>query len=363
VSKHCAENSGLFIKQRLQKQAFLLDVDMQLPGNGITAIYGHSGCGKTSLLRCIAGLESAAGSVTVNGDCWQNGAQRQPTHRRPLAYVFQEASLFSHLSVQGNLRYARKRSWGDGSEAHYRRIVDMLDLGVLLRRDPANLSGGERQRVAIARALLMQPRLLLMDEPLAALDPERKQDILPFLERLHDELEMPLLYVSHAMDEVVRLADHLLVLNKGRVIANGALAETASELEFATATLDEAGVVLTGTVSERDEQWHLQKFSLDGADLWLRDTGEALDSSMRLRILARDVSLALSDHADSSILNRVAAQVLEIAVDEAKAVAMVRLRLGKQYLLAQITLRSLHHLGLQQGQQVWAQIKSVALVR
>ncbi|MBS3934962.1 MAG: molybdenum ABC transporter ATP-binding protein, partial [Sulfuritalea sp.] len=205
---------------------FTLAVDLTLPGRGVTALFGHSGSGKTTLLRCIAGLERAQGRLTVNGETWQDDASFLPTHRRALGYVFQEASLFSHLTVRGNLDYGMKRCPRRPAAAEFEKTVDLLGIGALLERKPERLSGGERQRVAIARALLTLPRLLLMDEPLASLDPARKNEIIPYLERLHGALEIPVLYVSHATDEVARLADHIVVMADGRALASGPLGAT-----------------------------------------------------------------------------------------------------------------------------------------
>lgn len=341
---------------------FTLAIEAALPASGITAVFGPSGCGKTTLLRCIAGLERAAGELAVGGEVWQNEQVFLPSHKRRLGYVFQEASLFSHLDVAGNLHYARKRSWEAVSDAFFQQLVSMFSLAPLLERHTQHLSGGERQRVAIARALLMQPRLLLMDEPLAALDAPRKHEIMPYLERLHSDLDIPVLYVSHSMDEVVRLADHLMVLDQGRVTALGPLAEVCANLNWAVADA-EAGVVLQGQATARDTQWHLLKFSFADACLWLRDNNEALHQALRLRVLARDVSLSLSAHEDSSILNRVQATVDRIEEDAASGMVLVRLRVGEQHLLARITQRSCHHLALTEGMPVWAQIKSVAIVR
>jgi molybdate transport system ATP-binding protein len=201
---------------RLPYPAFTLDVDVDLPGGGITAVFGRSGSGKTTLLRCIAGLEPTAdGLLTVNGETWQDGARRLPVHRRSLGYVFQEARLFPHLSVAANLDFGRRRIAERERRVSLTQAVELLGIAHLLERRPERLSGGERQRVAIARALATSPRLLLMDEPLAALDHARKQEILPYLERLHDELEIPVLYVSHSPDEVARLADQIVVMDDG----------------------------------------------------------------------------------------------------------------------------------------------------
>ena len=207
---------GIRARFRLDYSGFSLDVDLDLPGRGVTALFGPSGSGKTTLLRAIAGLEHApGGALAVNGDVWQDTVRFVPTHKRSLGYVFQEASLFPHLSVQGNLQYGQKRVPVAQRRVSLDQAIALLDIGHLLDRKPARLSGGERQRIGIARALATSPRLLLMDEPLAALDHARKQEILPYLERLHDELDIPVLYVSHAPDEVARLADHIVGVARG----------------------------------------------------------------------------------------------------------------------------------------------------
>ncbi|MDP2805984.1 MAG: molybdenum ABC transporter ATP-binding protein, partial [Gallionellaceae bacterium] len=211
---------------KMQLDRFALDASFAAPAVGVTALFGPSGSGKTTLLRCIAGLERVAGTLHVNGEIWQDEKTFLPIHKRPLGYVFQEASLFPHLSVRANLEYGYKRIAPDERKVHLEQVVEWLGLSHLIdRNNPTQLSGGERQRVAIARALLTSPRILLMDEPLSALDATSKQDILPYLERLHRELNIPVLYVSHALDEVTRLADHLVLLEKGRVIASGELHE------------------------------------------------------------------------------------------------------------------------------------------
>ena len=245
---------------KLQQESFALDVSFNAPNAGVTALFGPSGSGKTTLLRCIAGLEHAAGSLHVNGEVWQDDTKFLATHCRPLGYVFQEASLFPHLSVRANLEYGLKRIPLSEQKVPLEQVVEWLGLSRLIERgDPAKLSGGERQRVAIGRALLTSPRLLLMDEPLSALDTTSKQDILPYLERLHRELKIPVLYVSHALDEVARLADHLVLLENGRVIASGALQETLARLDLPTAHFDDAGAVIEAEVAQQDETYHLTR--------------------------------------------------------------------------------------------------------
>ncbi|CAM2067060.1 molybdenum ABC transporter ATP-binding protein [Sulfidibacter corallicola] len=344
--------------------AFSLDVDVTVPGNGITIIFGQSGSGKTTFLRCVAGLEKPdRGRLAVNGDIWQSETTFLPTHKRPLGYVFQESSLFPHLTAKGNLAYALKRSGSAVTSELYDRVMGIMGIEPVLQRYPDRLSGGERQRVAIARALLIQPRLLLMDEPLASLDAARKQEILPYLERLRSTFDIPVLYVSHAMDEVARLADHTVVLDQGRVVAQGNLTEVFSRIDLPMRFGDETGVVLKGRVVERDTRWHLSRVAFDGGELWVRDGGDALDRWVRVRVLAKDVSLALASHGDTSILNRLPVEVAELSQDQDEAIALVRLKTGPAYLIARVTQRSVHQLKLEPGKRLWAQIKSVAIVR
>ncbi len=340
---------------------FTLDVDLDLPGRGVTALFGHSGSGKTTLLRCIAGLERGNGQLTVNGERWQDGSAFVPTHRRPLGYVFQEANLFAHLTVQGNLDYGMRRT-ASADFSRLKPVVDLLGIGALLERKPDRLSGGERQRVAIARALLTSPRLLLMDEPLAALDLARKQEILPYLERLRDELDIPVLYVSHAPDEVARLADHIVVMEGGRAVAQGPLAETLSRVDLPIRLGEDAGTVFDATVVVRDPEWHLARVSFDGGELWVRDTGVALGRRVRVRILARDVSIATSPHEDTSINNILPATVIAHAGEDHPSLVLVQLSVGATRVVARLTRRSASRLALIPGMAVWIQIKAVALV-
>lgn len=341
---------------------FTLDVDLDLPGRGVTALFGHSGSGKTTLLRCIAGLERAPqGQLSVQGEVWQSDTHWLPTHKRPLGYVFQEASLFPHLSVLGNLRYGLKRAAG-AQRVSLDQAIELLGIGHLLARKPDQLSGGERQRVGIARALGLSPSLLLMDEPLAALDLKRKQEILPYLERLHRELDIPVLYVSHSPDEVARLADHIVVMEAGRAVATGRLSETLARLDLPIRLGEDAGVMLDAVVAERDAQWHLARVAFPGGSLWVRDGGHAIGSAVRVRILARDVSIALNHVTGISIQNCLRATVDQLANDDHPALALARLTLGPSPLIARLTRRSAAELALAPGQQVWVQIKAVALI-
>jgi molybdate transport system ATP-binding protein len=358
---------------RVARRDFTLDVALELPEHGVTALFGPSGCGKTTLLRGLAGLERAAGRVALGPQVWQDDAAGcfVPTHRRALGYVIQEAALFPHLSVQGNLDYARKRA---APALHTTgpqppgpaldQVVGLLGIGALMARRPATLSGGERQRVAIARALATRPRLLLMDEPLAALDAARKAELLPYLDRLHAELALPIVYVSHAIDEVARLADHLVLMDRGQAVASGPLADMLARLDLPLALGEDAGVVLEGVVGERDVQWQLARLDVDGpaCALWARDQGFALGRRVRLRVLARDVSLARTPQTGTSIGNQLRGTVEAIADDTHPALALVRVRVGRVPLVARLTRRSAHALELAPGQPVWAQVKTVALM-
>lgn len=346
---------------RVDWPGFTLDVDLALPGRGVSALFGHSGSGKTTLLRCIAGLERAPqGALSVNGEVWQDAQRWLPTHQRPLGYVFQEASLFPHLSVLGNLRYGMKRS-SAAQNLSLDHAIELLGITPLLDRKPDRLSGGEKSRVGIARALAVSPRLLLMDEPLAALDLKRKQEILPYLERLHDELEIPVIYVSHAPDEVARLADHLVLLDDGRVVASGPLSETLARADLPPTFADDAGVVLATTLSTHEADNLTQLDFADGS-LHVGRRPEAPGSRLRCRIHARDVSIALERPRASSIVNILPATVVAIAATDTPGHVLVQMRIGATLLLARITERSRRELGIAPGQAVWAQIKAVALL-
>ncbi len=350
---------------RLDYSDFSLDVDLEVPGRGVTALYGASGSGKTTLLRAVAGLTRISGGfLEVNGQVWQDDTRGifLPVHRRPLGYVFQEASLFAHLTVRRNVEYGLKRMPPSFRTVSMGRAIELLGIGHLLERMPAALSGGERQRVGIARALATSPGILLMDEPLAALDARRKEEILPYLERLHEELNIPVFYVSHSLDEVARLADHLVLFEQGCILASGTLVEMLARLDLPMRLGEDAGVVLATTVIGHDRQWHLSRLNFAGGDLWVRDSSTVLQQPMRIRILARDVSIALSPAADSSILNVLPVVVTGLADDAHPALILAQLDAGGVPLLARLSRRSAAALELRVGMNVWAQIKAIALI-
>jgi len=353
---------------RLERGDFSLDIDLVLPGRGVTALFGPSGSGKTTCLRAMAGLERAPGGLfTIDGEVWQDERRGifLPTHQRALGYVFQEASLFAHLSVRRNMEFGQirgqKRVAAAGQRFDLASVAGLLGIAGLLERMPASLSGGERQRVAIARALLAAPRLLLMDEPLAALDLKRKLEILPYLERLHDELSIPVIYVSHAPDEVARLADHLVLFDGGRVAASGPLAATLARADLPPAFTDDAGVVLDTTLAGHEAD-NLSQLDFAGGCIHVGRRPEALGSRLRCRIHARDVSLALERPRSSSILNILPATVSAVVATDTPGHVLVQVRVGATPLLARITERSRRELGITPGQPVWAQIKAVALL-
>ncbi len=354
---------------------FALDVDLALPARGITTLFGPSGCGKTTLLRCVAGLERADEAVMeIGGECWEDTGRRLalPTWRRPLGYVFQEASLFEHLDVQGNLAFGLQRAARGAPRREGRsapavtmaQAVELLGIGALLARKPQGLSGGERQRVAIARALLAQPRLLLLDEPLSALDAQRRAEILPWLERLRDEADIPMLYVTHSADEMARLAETLVLMDQGRAVACGPVGEVLLRTDLAVVPADDAGVLLHGTVLERDVPWQLMRVGFEGGSLWLRDSGATPGERVRLRVLARDVGIATEQPRATSVQNLLPCTIDHIVPDPRHgAQVLVTLRCaGGEALLARVTGRSAHQLELAPGMGAWAQVKAVALV-
>ncbi|WP_322847044.1 molybdenum ABC transporter ATP-binding protein [Pseudomonas sp. B33.4] len=346
---------------------FSLDVDLNLPGRGVTALYGHSGSGKTTCLRCIAGLERAEqGFVQINDEVWQDSEKGifVPPHKRALGYVFQEASLFPHLSVLANLQFGLKRIAKSQRRVDMAQATELLGIGHLLERHPQHLSGGERQRVGIARALLTSPKLLLMDEPLAALDSQRKSEILPYLQRLHDELDIPVLYVSHAQDEVARLADHLVLLSEGKALASGPIGETLARLDLPMAMGDDAGVIIEGQVSAYDADYQLLSLQLPATEMSIRVTHApmALGQALRCKVHARDISLTLQNSEFSSILNRLPVTVVSEQSADNAAHVLIRLDAGGTPLLARITRYSRDQLGVHPGQRLWAQIKAVAVL-
>jgi molybdate transport system ATP-binding protein len=356
-------SNSLNISLQLQRDSgFRLQVESRIPGTGFTAIYGPSGCGKTSLLYCLAGLirPQEPSEIRFGNLAWQGENQFLPAHRRRVGFVFQDARLFPHLSVEGNLAYAEKRRQSEDGPSRD-EVCEWLQLGSLLGQFGNELSRGQQQRVAIARALLSGPDILLMDEPLANIDLASRAQILGHLENLQRKSRVPIVYVSHDMEEISRLADWLLVMQEGRIVAEGPMLELCSHLQLALAHEEQAAAIVTAAVLEQDSEYGLTLLSLEDQELTVSAVGSAPGTPMRLRIPARDVSLCLNRPEQSSILNILSARITEIESSDSSKL-LVRLQVGEQFLLARLTRKSIAALGLAPGQQVFAQIKSVALL-
>ncbi len=345
----------------IERKGFRLQLAFELPEPGITAIFGPSGCGKTTLLRSIAGLEPCKhGYLNVNGQIWQDHGTCLPTHQRAVGYVFQEPSLFPHLTVQQNIDYARTRS-GHAHHSAMEAAIALLHIDPLLSRYPTKLSGGEQQRVAIARALATAPELMLLDEPLAALDEQRKADILPCLRSIQHELNLPMLYVSHSRHEVAQLADHMLLLENGQLQASDTPAAIFSRLDLPLAHSTQAETIIHATVTGYDDQFGLNQLAFSGGQFVVAGKPLPAQQQVRLQILARDVSITLQRQSHTSILNIFAVTVDDM-VDENNAQMTLRLQAGHDILLARITRKSASELDLKPGDKVFAQVKSVALL-
>ncbi|ODN71320.1 molybdenum ABC transporter ATP-binding protein [Methylobrevis pamukkalensis] len=344
---------------------FTLDVDLRL-GNGLNALFGPSGSGKTTLVNVIAGLRRpGAGRIVVDGTVLHDSAAGLdlPRHRRRIGYVFQEARLFPHLDVRRNLLYGRWLRGQGGGRAEIDAVVEMLGIGSLLARRPSGLSGGEKQRVAIGRALLSAPRLLLMDEPLTALDEARKAEIMPYLERLRDESRVPILYVSHSVAEVGRLAGEMVALSGGRVVAHGPTAEVMAGLDILPGGVTaEAGVMLDAEVVGTEPEWQLTLLDTAAGRLAVPSGDLPAAGRVRLRIRARDVMLALDPPVGVSALNSLPG-VVEAVVATGDSAVLLRLRCNTAVVFARVTRRSAANLDLVPGRRVHAVLKSVALDR
>lgn len=349
---------------------FKLAASFSAPAKGVTALFGPSGCGKTTILRCIAGLERLKGEVRIGGEVWQDSSRGifLPTHKRHIGYVFQEASLFPHMDVKSNLVYGAKRAQNvaDRNVADFDAIVHLLGISHLLDRSPVALSGGERQRVAVGRALLSSPRVLLMDEPLSALDRITKEEILPYFEMLHETLALPVIYITHDFTEIERLADTVVLIEKGHVTGRGSLAQLQTDPSLPLLKSRDASVVIEGRIAEFDRDFGLTRLTIDGGEIWVPGQHGAVGDIRRLSIAVSDVSLARTDTHESTIVNSLPARIITIDGRPQEPQASVILSLGSEgsgcKIAARITRRSLHHLGFEPGQQVFAQIKSVALV-
>lgn len=349
----------IIVSLRVVRGDFVLDVDLSLPEQGTTAVFGPSGSGKSTLLRAIAGLEaSSIGTVRIGEQTWQDSFVRLPPHRRQTGFVFQHTVLLAHLSVLDNLRYGWRRAGAPPGVLE--TWIECLALGPLLSRRPVDLSGGERQRVALARALTTRPRWLLLDEPLSALDAERRADILPYIDAVRREAGIPVLYVTHAVEDVSRLADYLVLLDAGRVIATGPALDVLNRDDLPSGLRDEAGVVLDASVTHRDAHGLITLHTQAGV-LRAHEPERKNSTHVRVRIQARDVSLALQRHDDTSLLNLLQVDLVSL-IELSDGQVLVRLDASGAPLLARLSHLSVERLGLHPGMSLWAQIKAVALM-
>lgn len=359
---------------------FTLQVETLIPTNGVTAIFGPSASGKSTLLNIIAGFstphKSLTNTVSFNDQVWLNNTNAEtlthlpihppthlPIHQRRIAYVTQTACLFSHLSVRKNLQYAIDRRLVD-SAIDFHDICTRMKIDSLLDQLPEQLSGGEQQRVAIARALLSSPQLILFDEPLSALDESHREDVLHHLEQLHQSFGIPFLYVTHNLEELMRLADHVLLLNNGQLVANRSIADTLSDFTLPLSQQQHSGVVLEGSVDQFDAQYQLLKFNLGNHHaLWVSDTNANIkpQNNIRIRVYAKDVSITLEAATNTSILNIIPVVISEIS-EVKNGQAILKLNCDNHLLLSRITAKSIQQLGLTVGQSVFAQIKGIALL-
>ncbi|MCL4106126.1 UNVERIFIED_CONTAM: hypothetical protein GTU68_058432 [Idotea baltica] len=341
---------------------FNLAIDCRIPATGVTAIFGPSGSGKTTLLHCIAGLQKAQKNSLVRfaGNDWQTPSIFVPPWLRHIGFVFQDARLFTHLTVLQNLNFAVDRRQND-SKISLQDVVRWLQLKPFLDRSPERLSGGQIQRVAIARALLSGPQLLLMDEPLANLDRVARQECIHYLSMLRKNIDLPILYVSHDMEELSQIADHLVFMEQGKIVQQGPLLELCSRLDTGFSDQEQAAAIINGTVSRHDETFKLTEIDVGGETIYVSQLPAEHGAKQRLRIPARDVSICKQRPSDSSILNIVEVKIIEVKLSSGGRV-LLRLALGNQYLLARITKKSAQHLQLEAGDKVFAQIKSVALL-
>lgn len=348
--------------------AFDLDVAFALPNSGVTALFGPSGCGKTTILRCIAGLAHLGGHIRRDGDIWQDDAAGRflAPHKRPVGYVFQEQNLFPHLSVRDNLLFGHRRALGRFTPppSAFDEIVDMLGCRHLLDRGTGRLSGGERQRIAVGRALLAQPSILLMDEPLSALDRDTKEDFLSYLETVHRTLSIPVLYVSHDIAEVSRLAERIVVLSRGRIVAEGDTDEVLERLDLHPHTgRFEASVMIPARIVGTDDAFQLTQLEHAGQPMWVPQFDGTVGEDVRLRIRARDVALSLERPTGISIRNILAGTVVEIREEPETAFAEALIDIGAARLRARITRATVADLALTPGQPVHALIKAITFDR
>lgn len=350
---------------QLQRADFSVDAEFTIPPKGVFGIFGHSGSGKTTVLRCIAGLEkNVKGRIEFNGEIWLDDNKSLSSQQRNISYIFQESRLFPHLTVRKNLEYGASRNINRRSEKNNlvarEYLLELLNIAHLLDRHPFQLSGGEKQRVAIGRALLKNPQMLLLDEPLASLDDERKQEILPFFDKLHKELSIPMLYVSHSMEEVSRLCDYMLVMKQGGVEFKGSVHDALISPESPLVRADNAMALLEGNVSKQEKDFQLSTVHTINGNAFQVQGVLPIGQHVRLRVQASDVSLSKTAATDSSILNIIEGVVSKI-IEQQGAHVLLQLDINSDIILARITKKSYQLLNLDIKHKVFLQIKAVSI--
>lgn len=346
----------------LRRSDFVVEADFVIPEKGVLGIFGHSGSGKTTLLRCLAGLEKTVqGQININGEVWFDGEKSLSTQQRNIAYVFQEGRLFPHLSVTKNLAYGADRCVANNNsddDIDRQYLLELLNITHLLERYPAQLSGGEQQRVAIARALLKKPQMLLLDEPLASLDEKRKQEILPYLEMLHEELNIPMLYVSHNMDEMLHLCDHMLVMEQGRLIFSGEMSDVLVSPGSPLAKVGNAAAVVEGTVSKQEKDFAITTVHTVNGNQFQVPGLMAIGKHVRLIIFASDVSITKDKAVDSSILNIIEGEITAV-LDKNDGRMLLQINCKQDILLSLISIKSFERLALVLNKKIYIQVKAV----
>ncbi len=352
------------LRYKFNRGGFLLDARLSAPGAGVTALFGRSGSGKTTILRLVAGLvKPSDGYLEVNGEVIQDSAKGifLAPHKRRIGYAFQEPRLFTHLTIRQNLEYGYKRTSEGERTVEFDHTVEMLGLYDFLSRMPAQLSGGQKQRVAIGRALLASPKLLLLDEPLASLDSASKSEIFPYLEKLHNDLSIPVIYISHSIDEVARFADYIALLENGKVYAAGELMEVLSSLDLPISKGEDAGVVVEAKVAGHEDQFHLTWLDFPGGRINVPRNDMRIGQKTRVRIIASDVAISVDRPLETSILNVFEAVIVEIQ-EKSRSQVMVKMDANGSAILARITKKSQSALGLEVGKKCFAMVKSVAVI-
>ncbi|MGX5174880.1 molybdenum ABC transporter ATP-binding protein [Aliikangiella sp. IMCC44653] len=364
VSTATVQSSGLRLNFEVKRESFQLSLKTEITHSGITALFGPSGSGKTTILRAIAGLEpSVKGEVIFNDEVWLNAKVNCPVEQRRVALVFQDSALLPHLNVKKNLKYAIKRADLNNPVIDFKSALELFNLESLLNQFPSQLSGGEQQRVAIASALLTNPRLIIMDEPLASLDNKIKCEIIPYLKKLKKNIQVPIIYVSHSIDEVAQLADQILFIENGQLIKQGDAVDLFSQAQLPNSfNLDRVSII-KAKVDKIDTKWNLIKVSFSKQHLWLKQSMEhKVGDAIKVIVHSQDVSISLNKPENTSVLNCLPAEIIEMTYAQQTGMENIRLAIGSTKILATISAKSRHELKLERHKKVWVQFKAAALI-